>query len=140
MGFPCGSADKEFACHAEDLGLIPGLGRSSGEGKGYPLQYSGLEKLMDCIVHEVAKSKTQLSDFHFYFVSHLTQWLPCEVSDVFLSPFLRWGTEVLRDKTVSQDLSALKWRNQDSYLDLWIQSWVAFLLKYPRVTTILPQK
>ena len=65
MGFPCGSAGKESACHAGDLGLIPGLGRASGEGKGYPLQYSGLENSMDCIVHGVAKSQTQLSDFHF---------------------------------------------------------------------------
>ena len=48
-----------------DLGLIPGLGRSPGEGKGYPLQYSGLENSMDCIVHGVAKSRTRLSDFHF---------------------------------------------------------------------------
>jgi len=44
---------------------IPGLGRSPGEGKGYPLQYSGLENSVDCIVHGVAKSRTQLSDFHF---------------------------------------------------------------------------
>ena len=41
--FACGSAGKESACNAGDLGLIPGLGRSRGEGKGYPLQYSGLE-------------------------------------------------------------------------------------------------
>jgi len=45
--------------------LTPGLGRSLGEKKGYPLQYSGLENSMDCIVHRVAKSQTQLSDFHF---------------------------------------------------------------------------
>ena len=49
-----------------DPGSIPGLGRASGEGKGYPLQYSGLENSMDCIVHGVAKSRTQLSDFHFH--------------------------------------------------------------------------
>ena len=46
-GFLCGSAGKESACNAGDLGLIPGLGRSPGEGKGYPLQYSGLENSMD---------------------------------------------------------------------------------------------
>ena len=63
--FPCGSDGKEPACNAGDLGSIPGLGRSPGEGKGYPLQYSGLENSMDCIVHGVAKSRTQLSDFHF---------------------------------------------------------------------------
>ena len=51
MGFPCGSADKESACNVRDLGLIPGLGRSPAEGKGYPLQYSGLENSMDCLVH-----------------------------------------------------------------------------------------
>ena len=56
---------KEPACNAGDQGFIPGLGRSPGEGKGYPLQYSGLENSMDCIVHGVAKSQTQLSDFHF---------------------------------------------------------------------------
>ena len=56
LGFPCGSAGKESACNARDLGLIPGLGRSPGEGKSYPLQYSGLENCMDCIVHGVAKS------------------------------------------------------------------------------------
>ena len=48
-GFPCSSAGKESACSVGDLGFIPGLGRSLGEGKGYPLQYSGLENSMDCI-------------------------------------------------------------------------------------------
>ena len=47
-----------------DLGSVPGLGGSPGEGKGYPLQYSGLENSMECIVHGVAKSLTGLSDFH----------------------------------------------------------------------------
>ena len=55
---------KITVCNAGDLGLIPGLGGSPGEGKGYPLQYSGLENSMDCIVHGVAKSWTWLSDFH----------------------------------------------------------------------------
>ena len=48
-----------------DLGSIPGLGRSPEEGTGYPLQYSGLENPMDCMVHGVTKSRTQLRDFHF---------------------------------------------------------------------------
>ena len=65
LGFPCGSAGKESACNAGDPGSIPGLGRCHGEGKGYPLQYSGLENSMDYTVHRVAKSWTQLSDFHF---------------------------------------------------------------------------
>ena len=57
--------NKQPSYTAGDLGLIPGLGRSPGEEKGYPLQYSGLENSMDCIVNEVVKSRTQLSDFHF---------------------------------------------------------------------------
>ena len=59
--FPGGSAGKESACNAGDLDSIPGLGRCPGEGKGYPLQYSGLENSMDCIVHGATKSRTQLS-------------------------------------------------------------------------------
>ena len=66
MGFPCGSAGKESACNVGDLGLIPGLGRSPGEGKGYPLLYSGLENSMGCIFHGVTKSQTGLSNFHFH--------------------------------------------------------------------------
>ena len=65
LGSPCGSAGKESACNAGDLGLISELGRSPGEGKGYALQYSGLENSMDCTVHGVANSRTRLSDFHF---------------------------------------------------------------------------
>ena len=58
LGFPGGSDVKESACNAGDLGSIPELGRSPGEGKDFPLQYSGLENSMDCIVHGVAKSQT----------------------------------------------------------------------------------
>ena len=64
LGFPGGSVGKESACNVGDLGSIPGLGRSPGEGKGYPFQYSGLENSVDCIVHRVEKSQTRLSDFH----------------------------------------------------------------------------
>ena len=53
MGFPGGSGSKESTCSEGDLGLIPGLGRSPGEGKDYPLQHSGLENSMDCIVHSL---------------------------------------------------------------------------------------
>ena len=60
LGFPCGSTGKEYAYKVGDLGSIPGLGRSP------PLQYSGLENSMDCIVDGVAKSRTRLSDFHFH--------------------------------------------------------------------------
>ena len=62
-GFPCGSAGKESACNVGDLGSVPGLGRCPGEGKGYPLQYSGLENSMDSIVHGGSKE----SDIHIFF-------------------------------------------------------------------------
>ena len=65
-GFPRGSSGKESACNVRHLGSIPGLGSSPGEGKGYPLQYTGLENSKECIVHGVAKSRTPLSDFHFH--------------------------------------------------------------------------
>ena len=58
---------EQSACNVGDLGPIAGLGRSPGEEKGYPLQYSDLENSMDGIVQEVAKSRTQLSNFHFHF-------------------------------------------------------------------------
>ena len=58
-----------------DLGSMPGLGRFPGEGEGYPLQYSGLENSMDCLVYGVAKSQMRLSDFHFYF------HMPIEVTE-----------------------------------------------------------
>ena len=65
LDFPCGSADKESTCNVGDLSLIPGLGRSPGEGKGYPLQYYGLENSRDCIVHGVIKSGTLFATFTF---------------------------------------------------------------------------
>ena len=62
MGFPGGSEGKKYACNAGDPGSVPGLGRSSGEGNGYPLQYSGLENSMDrawqATVHGVIKNQT----------------------------------------------------------------------------------
>ena len=75
LSFSGGSDGKESACNAGDLGLISGLGRSPGEGKSCPLQYSGPENFLDCIVHGVTKSQTRLSDFR----SHLwarpsTEW------------------------------------------------------------------
>ena len=70
MDFLGGSDSKESAWSVEDLGLIPGLGRSPGEGNGYPLQYSGLENFMDrgawqATVHGIAKSQTWMNNFHF---------------------------------------------------------------------------
>ena len=84
LGFPGNSTGKESACNAGDLGSIPGLGRSPGEGKGYPLQYSHLENSMDCIVHGVTKSWTPLSGFHFH--SHF-------VNSLGLSPTSVWPVE-----------------------------------------------
>ena len=84
LGFPGGSAGKESACNVGDLGSIPGLGnlgsilglgRSPGERKGYPLQYSGLESSMDCIIHGVTKRGTWLNDFHFHADSTKTSLL-----------------------------------------------------------------
>ena len=65
MDFPDSSVGKESTCNEGHPGLIPGLGRFPGEGKGYPLQYSGLENSMDCIVHGVAKRWTWLHNSHF---------------------------------------------------------------------------
>ena len=75
MGFPGGSEGKASAWNAGDLGSIPGLGRSPGEGNGNPLQFSCLENSMDggawwAIVHGVARSRTRLSDFTFTFHFH----------------------------------------------------------------------
>ena len=69
LGFPCGSAGKESDWKVGDLGSIPGLGRSPGEGSGYPFQHSGLENSRDYIVHGVSKSQTRLRDFHFLSLS-----------------------------------------------------------------------
>ena len=64
LGLPLWLSWKESSYNAGDLGSIPGLGRYPGEGKDYPLQYSGLENSMDCIVHGVTKHWTRLSYFH----------------------------------------------------------------------------
>ena len=75
MGFPGGSAGKESTCKVGDLGSIPGLERSPGEGEGYPLQYSGLGNSMDCIGNGVTQSQTRLSvnAVHILFtVKHLS--------------------------------------------------------------------
>ena len=66
QGFPGSSAGKESACSAGDSGLIPGLGRSPGEGKGCTIHCSCLENSMDCIVSGATKSSTRLSNFHFH--------------------------------------------------------------------------
>ena len=102
MGFPDSSVGKESTCNAVDPGSIPGSGRSTregtgyplqycwaslvaqmvknpspGEGNGYPLQYSGLENCMDCIVHGVTKNHTLLSNFHFDLNMYVSLFLDC---------------------------------------------------------------
>ena len=67
-GFPCGSAGKESAWDAEDLASIPGWGRSPGEGKGYPLQYSGLENSMECIAKGGQRVGHNWATFTFTFI------------------------------------------------------------------------
>ena len=99
QGFPCGSAGKESACNTGDLGLIPGLGRSPEEGKGYSLQYSGLKNSVDCTVHEVAKSWTRLSDFRFQGrgINPLTPSLPT----IRLTPSKKQGQSVPKERAWS---------------------------------------
>ena len=84
MGFPGGSDGKESACNVGDLGLIPGSGRSPGEGYGKPLHYSCLENSMDrgtwwATVHQVAKSQTGLSThtYSIIYVYSIVQYDMC---------------------------------------------------------------
>ena len=83
MGFPGGSAGKGSTYNVGDLSSILGLGRFPGEGNGYPLQYSGLENSMDCVVRGAPKSRTQLRDFHFHLQYQLT--FSIDVRQYFLS-------------------------------------------------------
>ena len=80
LGFPCGSAGKESTCNEGDLGSIPGLGRSPGERKGYPLQCSGLENSMDCVHHGVTKSWTWVTFTWLHFISIVTSLVQTTIS------------------------------------------------------------
>ena len=87
-GFPGGSAGKESTFNVGDLGSIPGLGRSPGEGNSFPLRYSGLENPMDCIVPGIAKSQTRLSDFYIHSLSTMWQYLSkCKIHKTFDQKF-----------------------------------------------------
>ena len=83
-----GPAGKESSCNTGDLGWIPGLGISPGEGKGYPLQYSVLENSMDCIVHGVAKSRTRLNNFHSHFLCSIIRTVKPVLQHICLQYYL----------------------------------------------------
>ena len=102
-GFLGGSDGEESACNAGDLGSILGLGRSPGEWKGSPLQYTGLENSMGCIVHGVAKSRTQLSDFHFHslFIIKMLKYSQPQSAEPRTEPFcVTWHHGVFGDKFI----------------------------------------
>ena len=119
LGFPCGSAGKESACNAGDLGSIPGLGRSPGEGKGYPLQYSGLENSMDYTVLGVVKSPIALLPGELAYMHTLWSWLlalelysiPCGHNDrpVFNESCLPFQFSVRPDCVVKSQACARHW-------------------------------
>ena len=124
-------AGKEFACNVGDLGLIPGVGRSPGEGKGYPLQYSGLENSMDCRVHGVTKSHDWVTFSHM----ETTCILKSKTGTAKPRP---WNyTQHLRiklpDLTMSASICALSWfssripggsvvENLPAMQETWVQS------------------
>ena len=113
LRFPGSSAGKESSCNAGDLSSTPGLGRSPEEGKGYPLQYSGLENSVNCIVHGVAKSWTWLSDFHFHLLSPLfTQYF--------------WSTP---DPILDSESAEVSPRKDNEHLFSWILL-IAFLSSF----------
>ena len=89
LGFPCGSAGKESSCNAGDLGLIPGLGRSPGEGNGYPLRYSGLENSVDCIVSPWGCKESETTErlssvFIYMLLQHLLLRIHSNISEMSL--------------------------------------------------------
>ena len=108
MGFPDSSIGKESTCSARDPSLIPGLGSSAGEGKGYALQYSSLENFMDCIVHRIAKSWTQLNDLHFHHIMDklITSFLGHQPTHLGLSTHIFWS------KTFSEIFSSFFFSSQ----------------------------
>ena len=116
-GFPSGSDSEESACRAGDMGSIPGLGRSPGEGNGIPLQYSCLGNPMDrgawwAAVHGVTNSQTWLSNFTFTFLHWRRKWQP---TPVFLPwDSQGWGSLVGCVYGVAQSQTRLKWLSSSS--------------------------
>ena len=125
LGFPGGTAGKESASSEGDLGSVPELGRSPEEGKGYPLQYSGLENSIDCIVHGVAKSWTRLSDFNFHF---LLFGMPCRAHNMSVP------SKLSVDNTPSKKLFS------DSAKDICLLQLMGLqsTLFFPPVTSLIP--
>ena len=107
MGFPHSSVGKESACNAGDLGSIPGLGRSPGEGKGYPLQSSGLENSMDYTAHGGTKSQTRLSDFQKTKImasGPITSWQIDGETVETVSDFILGGSKITADGDCSHEM------------------------------------
>ena len=103
---PGGSEVKVTASNAGDLGLIPGLGGFPGEEKGYPIQYSGLENSMDCMVHGVAKSWTWLSNFHSLTHTPITSWQIDELEQTMetVTDFILGGSKITADGDCSHEI------------------------------------
>ena len=98
------SVGKESTCNAGHPGSIPRLETSAREGIGYPLQYSGLENSMDCIVHGVAKNWALLSGFHFHVTAHqIGFFFPLRTWDLASSQFSKalgtvfWPLQLLHE-------------------------------------------
>ena len=121
LDFPCGLADKESFCSVGDPGSIHGLERSPGEGKGYLLQYSGLENSMDCIVSRVAKSRTELSDF--YFLSHSQRLYHSQLS---------------KSRCFSGILLLFLWSSGCCQFDLWFLCLFQIQLEHLEVLRLCP--
>ena len=129
---------KESTCNAGNLGLIPGLGRSPGEGKGYLLQYSGLENFMDCIVHGVPKNLKHQATFTFRIASQVAQLVkhPTTIQETWVwSP----GWEDPLEKGMATHSSILVWRISWTVWPMGLQrvghDWVTvtFTIKFWRV-------
>ena len=148
LGFPGGSTGKESAWNMGDLGLIPGLGRSPGEGNDYPLQYSVLENSMDCIVHGVTKSQTQLSNFRSLTHGTLREasWnlelRSCEAHLVGLcelSSWIRdWTWAPSSESTKSQTLDHQRIPSSCLYWFFVIHYFLGFLMLSPSSFSIKP--
>ena len=89
MGFPGDSDSKESSCNAGDLGSIPGFRRSGGEENSYPLQYSGLENSMDCIVHRVTESDERLSHAYIYINEQIHKYVYCVCTSIYFLYLLK---------------------------------------------------